>query len=69
MKTIFIAAISFYRNYLSAFKLKTCRYHPSCSQYALEAIEKKGALVSAVLSAKRILRCHPFSRGGYDPVQ
>ncbi len=45
-----------------------CRYQPSCSQYALEAVTRRGALVGLLLAAWRILRCNPFSRGGYDPV-
>lgn len=45
-----------------------CRYHPTCSHYAHEAFEKRNFFVAAVLSAWRILRCNPFSKGGYDPV-
>ncbi|MGA1862165.1 membrane protein insertion efficiency factor YidD [Deferribacter thermophilus] len=48
---------------------RNCRYYPSCSQYAKEAIVKKGILKGLLLSGWRILRCNPFSKGGYDPVK
>lgn len=64
-----ISAINFYRNFLSFNKLQCCRFYPSCSAYAVGAIEKKGLLKGLVLSSFRILRCNPFSRGGYDPVK
>ena len=69
MKKILIAMIRFYRRYLSGMKRYThCIYTPTCSQYALEAIEKYGALKGSWLAFKRILRCNPFAKGGYDPV-
>lgn len=46
-----------------------CRFHPTCSEYAIEAIEKYGALKGSIMAAKRILRCNPFNKGGYDPVK
>lgn len=64
-----IALVRFYQKYLSPLKVKThCIYCPTCSQYALEAITKYGALKGGWLALKRILRCHPFAKGGYDPV-
>lgn len=69
MKKLFIAAINFYRNYISTLKLPTCRFHPTCSQYAASAIEQKGLSRGLFLSAKRLLKCHPFSKGGFDPVE
>ena len=64
-----IALVRFYQKYLSPLKVKTyCIYYPTCSQYALEAITKYGALKGGWLALKRILRCHPFAKGGYDPV-
>lgn len=69
MKRIMIAFIKFYRKYLSSAKgYSSCKYYPTCSAYALEAIEKYGAARGGYLAVKRILRCNPFSRGGYDPV-
>ncbi len=61
--------VKFYRKYLSGLKGNThCRYIPTCSQYALEALEKYGAWKGSLLAIWRILRCNPFSKGGFDPV-
>ena len=69
MKKIFIKLIVFYQKYLSALKGgSTCKYIPTCSQYAIEAIEKYGPLKGLGLAIWRVLRCNPFSKGGYDPV-
>ena len=69
MKKIFIGLIKFYRKYLSGLKAApTCKFIPTCSEYGIEAIEKYGALKGGVLTVWRILRCNPFSKGGYDPV-
>ena len=69
MKTVLIKGIRFYQKYLSPLKRVHCPYTPTCSQYALEAIEKYGALKGGWLALRRICRCHPFSkRGPYDPV-
>ena len=68
MKKILIAMIMFYKKYLSPLKTTCCPYEPCCSQYGLEAIEKYGAFKGSLLAAWRILRCNPFSKGGYDPV-
>lgn len=69
MKMILLAGIRFYRKYLSGIKgYSSCKYFPTCSTYALEAVEKYGALKGGILSIWRILRCNPFSKGGYDPV-
>jgi putative membrane protein insertion efficiency factor len=62
------APIRFYRVALSPLKPRSCRYHPTCSAYALEAIERHGAMVGTAMAMKRILRCNPFHPGGFDPV-
>nr|WP_207750772.1 membrane protein insertion efficiency factor YidD [Faecalicatena contorta] len=64
-----IGLVKVYQKYLSPLKgHSTCIYFPTCSQYAVEAIEKYGALKGGLLAVWRILRCNPFSKGGYDPV-
>ncbi|MBQ3123936.1 MAG: membrane protein insertion efficiency factor YidD [Clostridia bacterium] len=69
MKRILIFLIKFYRHQISPIKDGSCcRFTPTCSQYALEAIEKYGAIKGTYLAIKRILRCRPFGGGGYDPV-
>ena len=69
MKRLLLALIRFYRRAISPYTAPKCRYIPTCSQYALEAIEKYGARKGGWLAFKRICRCHPFSkRGPYVPV-
>ena len=68
MKKFVISAIRFYQREISPLSPPRCRYIPTCSQYALEAVEKYGAIKGTFLDTKRILRCNPFHKGGYDPV-
>ena len=68
MKKIIIGAIEGYQKYISPMKNTKCPYFPSCSCYGKEAVEKYGALQGSMLAAWRIIRCNPFSKGGYDPV-
>ena len=69
MKKILLGIIRFYQKYLSGAKgYSSCKYYPTSSRYAIEAIEKYGAFKGGILAAWRILRCNPFSKGGYDPV-
>lgn len=68
MKKLFLFIIRFYRKYISPMKSTKCPYIPSCSEYGMEAIEKYGALKGGALALWRIIRCNPFSKGGYDPV-
>ncbi|PKM51092.1 MAG: membrane protein insertion efficiency factor YidD [Firmicutes bacterium HGW-Firmicutes-7] len=68
LKKSFILLISFYRKFISPLKRPSCIFVPTCSQYALDALNKYGFFKGIYLSIKRILRCHPFSKGGYDPV-
>ena len=64
-----MGVIQLYRRYLSPLLPPSCRYTPSCSLYTLQAIEKYGALRGLVMGILRVLRCHPFARGGFDPVR
>ena len=69
MKKLFLSLIRFYRKFISPLCPGKCRYYPTCSSYAIEAIEKYGAAKGGWLAFKRICRCHPFSkRDFYDPV-
>ena len=69
MKKLLLRLIRFYRQAISPLFPPSCRFVPTCSQYALEAIEKYGAVKGGWLALKRFLRCHPFHKGGwYDPV-
>jgi len=68
MKYILLKVIRFYQKYISPLKPPSCRFYPTCSQYGLEAIQKFGALKGGWLTIKRISKCHPFHRGGFDPV-
>ena len=68
-QSVAIAPIRFYRRVLSPLKAQpSCRFHPTCSAYAQEAIEIHGVLKGSLLATKRILKCHPFHPGGVDPV-
>ena len=69
MKRILIAIIRFYQKHISPFKKSCCRFYPTCSAYAIEAIEKKGAIRGSIMAVWRLLRCNPFGKGGYDPVE
>ena len=68
MRAVLRAAIRFYQLAFSPLLGPACRFYPSCSQYALEAIERFGVLRGSYLAARRLARCHPFHPGGYDPV-
>ncbi|HHW54978.1 MAG: membrane protein insertion efficiency factor YidD [bacterium] len=68
MKRLVIGLLLFYRRFLSPLKAPTCRFYPSCSAYALEAVAKYGVVKGGYLSIRRLLRCHPLHKGGYDPV-
>ncbi len=65
---IFIGLIRFYQGAISPMTPPSCRYQPTCSQYAVEAIQKYGAVKGSWLALKRIARCHPWGGSGYDPV-
>lgn len=68
MKKILILLIRCYQYLIGPYIPSSCRYHPSCSSYAIEAIERYGVITGGVLALRRLGRCHPFHEGGYDPV-
>jgi uncharacterized protein len=68
MKTLLIALLRFYRYAISPMLGRNCRFHPTCSEYAIEAVQRHGALRGGWMAMKRVGRCHPFNPGGYDPV-
>lgn len=68
MKRLLLAMISVYQGCISAFLPTSCRYYPTCSNYGKEAIERYGARTGLWLTIRRLVRCHPWHRGGYDPV-
>ena len=69
MKYLVIDLIGLYKTFLSPFFPPACRFEPTCSEYTREAVEKYGALRGTWMGVKRILRCQPFCKGGYDPVR
>ncbi|MEQ9552750.1 MAG: membrane protein insertion efficiency factor YidD [Coleofasciculus sp. G3-WIS-01] len=68
MKILLIWLIQGYKTFISPIFGPTCRFHPTCSTYALQAVERFGAWRGSILALRRILRCHPFHPGGYDPI-
>ena len=68
MKALLIGLLRIYRYAISPLLGRNCRFHPSCSEYAVEAVERHGAWHGGWLAIKRVGRCHPFHPGGYDPV-
>ncbi len=69
MKVVVLAPLRFYRRFISPALGPRCKYHPTCSAYAVQAIERYGILRGLVLATWRVLRCNPFSHGGYDPPE
>ena len=68
-RTLAVAAIKFYQRAISPMLPNSCRFHPSCSQYTLLAIQRHGVLKGTLMGLWRIMRCNPFSKGGFDPVR
>jgi putative membrane protein insertion efficiency factor len=68
VKRLVLAAIRIYQTHISAGRPPSCRYLPTCSQYGYEAVHRHGLVKGSWLTLRRLLRCHPFAAGGYDPV-
>lgn len=68
MKYLIIKAVRFYQKFLSPLKPNSCRFYPTCSEYTVQALQKYGLILGLKKAILRILRCHPFNSGGYDPV-
>lgn len=69
LKGIIVFTIRFYQKWISPMKKPSCRFYPTCSEYAIQAILMHGGIKGTFMAAKRILKCHPFHPGGYDPVK
>jgi len=69
MRKTVVAALRFYKRFLSPMLPSACRFHPTCSEYMMEAVEKYGVLRGVSRGLLRLLRCHPFHAGGFDPVR
>jgi len=69
MRIILVSLLKFYKATVSPWLPPSCRFVPTCSEYACEAIERHGALRGSAMGLRRLLRCHPFHSGGYDPVK
>ena len=69
MKKIFLKLIRFYQRNISVHTPPACRYQPTCSQYMIDAVTKYGVIKGGLMGIWRIMRCNPFSKGGYDPVR
>jgi len=69
VRSLILSTLRFYKARISPQLPPACRYTPTCSEYAIEAIERRGVVIGGLLAAKRVLSCNPFSRGGYDPVR
>ena len=68
MKRVLLSALRFYKAQISPALPPACRYSPSCSEYAIEAVERHGAWRGSIMAIRRVLSCNPLARGGYDPV-
>lgn len=69
MRIILITLIRLYQKFISPLLGSNCRFIPTCSQYSIEAIKKYGSIRGTYLSVRRLLKCHPFHSGGYDPLE
>ncbi|HMK61555.1 MAG TPA: membrane protein insertion efficiency factor YidD [Dissulfurispiraceae bacterium] len=69
MKELFIGFVRLYRYLISPMLPRSCRFVPTCSEYSIEAVQRYGVVRGGMLSVRRVLKCHPFHPGGYDPVR
>jgi putative membrane protein insertion efficiency factor len=69
MRKVVIATLGFYKRFLSPLLPSACRYRPTCSEYMIEAVDKYGVGRGVWMGTRRLLRCHPFHQGGFDPVR
>ena len=69
MRELIIVTLRSYKRWVSPVLPSACRYYPTCSEYMMQAVERHGALRGVALGVRRLLRCHPFHAGGYDPVR
>ena len=69
MRTLTVGILGIYKRWISPCLPSACRYHPTCSEYMMEAIEKHGVARGVWMGTRRLLRCHPFHEGGFDPVR
>ncbi|MDP2039530.1 MAG: membrane protein insertion efficiency factor YidD [Ignavibacteria bacterium] len=69
MKVIFIKLVRLYQKFISPMFQPSCRFYPTCSEYAVQSLEKYGVIIGGAKAAWRILRCNPFNKGGFDPVE
>jgi putative membrane protein insertion efficiency factor len=69
MRTLLVYLIRLYQKFVSPCFPPTCRFYPTCSTYAIQAIDRYGAIRGTLIAVRRIIKCHPFHPGGYDPVQ
>jgi hypothetical protein len=68
VRNLLISIITLYKKVVSPYLPQTCRFHPTCSEYAIQAMEKYGSLKGGLMALKRILRCNPWNKGGFDPL-
>lgn len=69
MRELVAASLRFYKRWISPMLPSACRFHPTCSEYMLEAVERYGVIRGVAMGIRRLLRCHPFHEGGFDPVR